>query len=424
MSLWDNFKQLNPFSEASDGARDGGGLVDYRGLERRRSHLNKGFSLGGLYYPGTSWNYTALYRCMTLLSSAAATPEIYVRDKKTQKKVDPDKMPARREGEEWRATISLWARVFSGNHLIDGQQDQYRFRESLMLELLDRGNVYIYRDGDILKLVRIVGDERGYITRVCDQIGNYFQTATMDLIHIAMPSRKIFEARYLGGATGHFIKGHPPAMVVESLSQIGVAQTDYVLDYLTKSIMPADAFIFADTIDEEHIKNSQQKVGLQADIPRPMVLGAKAEHKHYELTTGAAEAAKLDTTRDKNVEEIARAFGIPPPLIGLSTGAWAQGINQLNWKYERHTLNPYFKRIESALSAALLPPGYEFWHDRSEYRLGDIGDLIQMLPHVLGNEKQGKKPLLSIDEMRRYFGLFPGEMPDPPPAPMPGDNQA
>ena len=422
MSIWENLKQsLNPFAEAADDIRDGGGAVDYKG-GRRRSYLDNGFTLGGLYYTGTSWNYTALYRCMTLLSSAVATPAIYIRDKLTKKRVDPDSLPDR--GSNSLAGVRLWARVFGGNNLIDGNQDQYRFRESMMLELLDRGNVYIHRDGDTLKLVRLIGDERGYVCRVSDQQGHYFETMVLDLIHIAMPARRVFDGRYLGGSHSHFIKGHPPALVVKTASQTGSAINDYVLDYLTQSIMPADAFVFADKMDEEHIKNSQQKVNLQADIPRPLVLGAKAEHSHYQLTTGADEATKLDTTRDKNVEEIARAFGIPPPLIGLATGAWAQGINQLNWKYERHTLNPYFKRVESALSAALLPPDYEFWHNRSEYRLGDVGDLIQMLPHVLGNEKQGKRPLLTIDEMREFFGLFPGEIPKKAPMPMPDDNGA
>ena len=422
MGIIDQIKRLNPLA---DGAADRDGVVSSPDIPgRRRSYKRaEGFSiLGGGFYQGTTWNYTALYRCITLLSSAVATPRIFVvRDNGSSEPEKFDPLKPRKPGEDIPATVAMWARMFSENKSLDGRLDNYRFRECMMLELLDRGNVFLHYNEGMLSLVRLTGGETGYMLRVCDQVGETYQVAAPDLIHIAMPSSQVFESRYGGllrggGRAGtNFIRGTPPALIVNSAAQIGIAAEDYVLDYLTRALMPLDAFVFSSPIGEEGYNKSRTTMSKQGESPWPLVMGSDDEFQQVKLTSGAEEAAKLDAFRDRQVEQIARAFGIPPPLVGLSTSSWATGINQLNWKYERHTLNPYFKRIEGALSNALLPPGWKFWHDRSEYRLGDVGDLIQMLPHVLGNSKQGRKSIMSVDELRRFFGLFPATSEEKPP---------
>jgi len=86
----------------------------------------------------------------------------------------------------------------------------------------------------------------------------------------------------------------------------------------------------------------------------------------------AADAQFLESRRFE-LQEIARAYRIPPFLIGDTTAntSWGSGIEQQNLGFMTYTLNPWLINWEQALNYTLLTraeqdAGYHFKFDREE----------------------------------------------------------
>lgn len=90
---------------------------------------------------------------------------------------------------------------------------------------------------------------------------------------------------------------------------------------------------------------------------RPGVLSGGAK---FQKTGVDPESAQMLGSRQMAVEEIARIFGVPPHMIGLTTpGAMSYAsVEQNAIQFVTHTLRPLVTKIESALSRLL--PGDAF----------------------------------------------------------------
>jgi len=68
--------------------------------------------------------------------------------------------------------------------------------------------------------------------------------------------------------------------------------------------------------------------------------------------------AQLLATREFNVEIICRWFDVPPVMVGHMTksSAWGTGMEQMMLWFLTFSLRPHLKRIEQAISKALLTP--------------------------------------------------------------------
>lgn len=75
--------------------------------------------------------------------------------------------------------------------------------------------------------------------------------------------------------------------------------------------------------------------------------------------------AQLLESRYFGIEEICRAFGVPPQLIGHTSKAssWASSLEQTNQGFLTYSLNPSLVRYEQTIARKLLLP-----HEKYEYR--------------------------------------------------------
>lgn len=110
--------------------------------------------------------------------------------------------------------------------------------------------------------------------------------------------------------------------------------------------------------------------------------GANNAHKHpLVLTEGlaaqeislSAEDAQLLEARKFQVVDIARAFGVPPHMIGETTGSSAvgAGYEQQARDFVMHTLRLHLKRLEQELNRKLFP------RDTGKFVRFDLSDLIE-----------------------------------------------
>lgn len=124
-----------------------------------------------------------------------------------------------------------------------------------------------------------------------------------------------------------------------------------------------------------------QKTELRAAFVSKYSGSANAHRLPLVLTEGlaaqeislSAEDAQLLEARKFQVVDIARAFGVPPHMIGETTGSSAvgAGYEQQARDFVMHTLRLHLKRLEQELNRKLFP------RDTGRFVRFDLGDLIE-----------------------------------------------
>ncbi|WP_424405842.1 phage portal protein [Pasteurella sp. PK-2025] len=95
-----------------------------------------------------------------------------------------------------------------------------------------------------------------------------------------------------------------------------------------------------------------------------MILEAGMEPANMSGAWINPQDAQLLESRYFGIEEICRAFGVPPQLIYSTdkSSSWASSAEQINQNFLTYSLNPTLKRIEQTISRKLLKP-----QERSKY---------------------------------------------------------
>ena len=114
-------------------------------------------------------------------------------------------------------------------------------------------------------------------------------------------------------------------------------------------------------------------------------------------------------TRQWQVIDIARAFGVPPVLIGESekTSSWGSGVEQILRAFLTFTLNPRLVMIEQELNRKLWPTRERFFleFNRQGWLEGDNAAQTDYLTKALGGP--GAQGWMTINEVRRLKNLPP-----------------
>lgn len=139
----------------------------------------------------------------------------------------------------------------------------------------------------------------------------------------------------------------------------------------------------------------------------PMVLTEGLEAKEISLS---AEDAQLLEARKFQVIDIARAFGVPPHMIGETSAStsWGTGIESMSRGFVTYTLQPHLKRIEQELNRKLFPrdTGRFIRFDREALIEGDSAAQASYNRAALGGPGTGMG-WMSVDEIRKSRGLAP-----------------
>ncbi|WP_256586161.1 MULTISPECIES: phage portal protein [Pseudomonadaceae] len=140
----------------------------------------------------------------------------------------------------------------------------------------------------------------------------------------------------------------------------------------------------------------------------PAVLVGGMEVK--ELTMSAEDSQLLET-RKWQVVDIARAFGVPPHMIGETekSSSWGSGIEQMSIGFVRWTLNRHLKPIEQELNRKLWPssPRYFVEFNREGLMAGDSKAEAEYFTKALGGP--GAQGYMTVNEVRRIKNLPPVE---------------
>jgi HK97 family phage portal protein len=148
--------------------------------------------------------------------------------------------------------------------------------------------------------------------------------------------------------------------------------------------------------------------GLQNAHAKPLVLtnGIKAQP----VSINADDAQLLDA-RKFQVVDIARAFGVPPHLIGETSAStsWGSGLESLGRGFVQYTLGPHLTVIEQELNRKLYRTAKRFISfDRSALMEGDKAAQATYYRAALGGPGTGMG-WMTVNEVRNEQNLPPIE---------------
>jgi HK97 family phage portal protein len=159
--------------------------------------------------------------------------------------------------------------------------------------------------------------------------------------------------------------------------------------------------------DELRAAFAAKYAGLNNAHRLPLVLTEGFDAKEISLT---AEDAQLLEARKFQVIDIARAFGVPPHMIGETSAStsWGSGIEAMSRGFVTYTLQPHLVRIEQELNRKLFPrnSGRFLRFDRDALIEGDSKAQADYNRAALGGPGTGQG-WLTVNEVRKQKGLPP-----------------
>jgi HK97 family phage portal protein len=140
-------------------------------------------------------------------------------------------------------------------------------------------------------------------------------------------------------------------------------------------------------------------------IPLVLTQGLTAK----EISIPSKDAQLLEA-RQFQVVDIARAFGVPPHMIGETSAStsWGSGIESMSRGFVTYTLQPHLRKIEQELNRKLFPrdSGKFLRFDREALIEGDLKAQADYNRAALGGPGTGMG-WMTPDEIRRKSGNKP-----------------
>lgn len=124
------------------------------------------------------------------------------------------------------------------------------------------------------------------------------------------------------------------------------------------------------------------------------------------FSSTARDNQTIETLRHQ-VEDIARFFGVPRPLLGLDDTSWGSGVEQLAILFVRFGLSPSLVEWEQACNRVLLQPDekrrFAVDVDERELLRGSMKDQSEFFARAMG--AGGGRGWMTANEIRDLSGL-------------------
>lgn len=192
---------------------------------------------------------------------------------------------------------------------------------------------------------------------------------------------------------------------------VALAADTYAGSFYANGAAPKHVIEADGTMDEGQIdllRNEYKKKNAGAgNAGTPLVLTQGL--KLREMSMSADDAQLLDS-RKFQVVDIARAFGVPPHMIGATEAAsnWGTGIEQMMIGFVKFALQPYIVRIRQELNRKLFRRASPFVEHKMEGLMaGDSKAEGEFMRQAVGGS-QGPG-WMTINEIRRTKNLPPIE---------------
>jgi HK97 family phage portal protein len=365
-----------------------GGFDDPAFKEFMRSGGAGETSSGATVTPKSAMKNTTVLRCVSLVAFSIGMLPLRLQeiDTKENAKAHPLYKLLHRKPNAW--------------------QTAFEFRSYMQQMALEYGNAYarIVRSGN--RIIALVPLQSRRVT--VSQRPDWALEYKLDRANngpIVLPQRDVFHLRY--GMSEDGISGL--SLVSQAAEAIGLAQqAERASARLFKNGMMVGAtFKHPGKLSQEAFERLKSSMAEKE--------GAENAHKTMILEEGMDFGVSAQTGRDSQtaeqrklqIEEIARPFGVPRPLLGVDDTSWGSGIDVLGQFFVRYGLNPWFEAWEQAISRSLLSDSeaeiYEAKFNAGALLRGSMKDQADFFAKGLGSG--GQTPWLHNQEVRDWMDL-------------------
>jgi len=287
-------------------------------------------------------------------------------------------------------------------------QGAYKFKSTMQLRALLHGNAYariIWRGATPVRLIPL--DSKRVTPKLSDDFTVKYEYRRPDGSNLVLAAREVLHLADLADDE-HGLIGI--SRVDKARESIGLAlQAQKAAARIFKNgVMAGGALSYPSKLDARQIENIQNS--LQARYA-----GADQAHKWMVLEDGikadkwanTANDSQLQEGRNHQIEEIARAFGVPRPLLMMDDTSWGSGIEQLGIFFVQYGLQHWFSIWEDEFALKLLTEKerelYYFKVNEHALLRGTLKDQADFFAKALGSG--GSKPFMKQNEVRDRLDL-------------------
>lgn len=354
--------------------RDGGGAMTQAGVS---------------ISPKLAMKNTTVMRCVSLISFSIGMLPLHLHEKDTKAKASghPLYQVLHRKPNAW--------------------QTSFEFRSLMQQRALSDGNAYariVWSGSRVLSLVPLPGESQVKPKQRSDWTLEYeVRRPNGDVF--TLPQREVFHLRY--GLSEDGITGL--SLVKQAAEAIALAiQTEKAAARLFKNGMIVGGYLkHPGKLSQEAFERLKESMAENE--------GASNAHKWKVLEEGmdigvpgqSGKDSQAIEQRKHQIEEIARPFGVPRPLLGVDDTSWGSGIDVLGQFFVRYGLNPWFEAWQQAIERSLLSDAeadrYEAKFNPAGLLRGSMKDQAEFFAKGLGSG--GHQPFLEVDEVRGWLDL-------------------
>ena len=282
-------------------------------------------------------------------------------------------------------------------------QGAYKFKSTMQLKVLQHGNAYarvIWRGNTVVRLIPL--DSRKVTPEFNDDFTVRYKYQTPSGNVVTLAARDILHLADLAD-DDHGLVGI--SRIQKAREAIGLAlQAQKAAARIFKNgVMAGGALYHPAKLDDQQYKNIKDSLDERA-------AGAENAHKWMILEDGvraekwanSASDSQHIENRNHQIEEVARAFGVPRPLLMMDDTSWGSGIEQLGIFFVQYGLQHWFEVWEEAIENTLLSDKereryYVKFNERALLR-GTLKDQADFLAKALGSG--GSQPWMKANEAR------------------------
>jgi len=282
-------------------------------------------------------------------------------------------------------------------------QGPFKFKSTMQLRLLLHGNAYariIWRGNTVVRMIPL--DSRKVTPKLNDDFTVRYEYRRPDGSNLVLAARDVFHLADLA-EDEHGLVGL--SRVQKARESIALAlQAQKAAGRIFKNgVMAGGALSYPGKLDDQQIKNVRESLEAR-------YAGAENAHKWMVLEDGIKAEKWANSSvdaqhvehRNHQLEEIARAFGVPRPLLMMDETSWGSGIEQLGIFFVQYGLQHFFNIWEDEIALKLLSDRerdnyYAKFNERALLR-GTLKDQAEFFAKALGSG--GSAPWMKPNEVR------------------------
>lgn len=339
---------------------------------------------------------SAVYACVALIGGTVASLplQIYERKNGSRERIDHDYwwLFNERPNKDYSAA-TMWESAVS-NLLLNGDGIMVLRRPRYSSPIIN-GVEWVNRRG-----VSIVKNAEGLHYRVTHLDGSQEYLGGDDMLHIPGPGfnglHGMSQVRY----------------VLRHSAGIALAADQYSAAFFENGARPDYALVHPGNPDakqrQDILDSWMERHAGVANAHKPAILAGGADVKELSMN---AEDAQLIGTRQHQVEEIARAFGVPPHMIGhtQASTSWGTGIEQMSLGFLKYTMLRHLEKIQQEINAKLWPSRSKYFAEFNPSALEKADYKTRMEGYRIGLGRAGEPAFLRVNEVRNFENLAPDE---------------